>query len=93
MDSKGRVMLIREVGSTVYVAGSMTAMVVVEPDQMRDAADRTRLRMIKLRRASDETATASWWLSDQVTGGEPPLPDYDIDERHEENLQRWNANH
>ena len=59
----------REIGTTVYVAGSMTPMLVVETDQMRDDAGRVRRRMIKLRRASDENATASWWLSEQVTGG------------------------
>lgn len=63
-------MITRPEGATVHVVGSMTAMVVVEPDQMRDAPDSTRHWMIKLRRASDETAAGSWWLSDQVTGGE-----------------------
>jgi hypothetical protein len=59
----------REAGATVHVIGSMTPMVVVEPDQSRNDADRARRRMIKLRRANDEDAQASWWLSDQITGG------------------------
>lgn len=85
------VVLTREAGTTVYVAGSMTEMVVVETDQQRADENRVQRRMIKLRRANDETATASWWLSDQVSEG--GLGDYDIGERGEENLARWNANH
>lgn len=60
----------RPAGTIVYVAGDMTPMIVVEQDQWRQWKDRTRRRQIKLRVAAgapEESAT--WWLSEFVTGG------------------------
>lgn len=50
----------------VYVSGSMTPMVVVEPDQWVTAKQQ---RLVRLRPDADEQAEARWYRSDLVTGG------------------------
>lgn len=62
-------MLTRRVGEIVWVGGDMTPMYVMEPDQQRDAPDRTRRSFVKLRPETRPDAEGQWYRSDVVTGG------------------------
>ncbi len=59
----------RATGTVVYVAGSMTPVVVMERDQWRDHQS-TRKRMVKLRPQSEPDTPGRWYLSNTVTTGD-----------------------